>query len=466
MRLPFFALLLIPFTLFACEPATLSSMEPLRQGTGFDLGPWVTLVSADPFRICISWLSANREAAALVFSIDSTNLSRSTDADDDGTLHSVCLALTPGSTLFYRPESTRHPYAEDLFSVHAPEPAWPLNIVVLGDIQPVDGSTMASAALMLERVHEENPDWVIHCGDSLQNGSELASWERLLTVLPRLAAGTPLALVPGNHDVRYDDGASWAAGFPQEFEPGLDRRHRVLRAMDARLFLIDAFYGPMSERDFAWLEKELADAQKAGLWRFVFFHGSILSSGMENTDTELQRQLIPLFDRTRVHAVFYGHDHMFEHYEVAYGPWVFDADHEPSGRPIHYFLTGGGGARLEHEYGLLERPTAYSEQNLHNVDTGEDRVFTFERRPWDGARINELADPAWSRDGGAYYHDCTQACYQDDAAFWGHRYGENVLHYLTLEIGQSEAVITARYPDGSVMAGPDGMNPQTWRIFR
>jgi hypothetical protein len=157
---------------------------------------------------------------------------------------------------------------------------------------------------------------------------------------------------------------------------------------------------------------------------------------------------------------------MFEHYEVTYGPWVFSADDEPSGEPIHYFLTGGGGARLEFEYGLLERPVTTSEATYHNIDTGEDRTFHFERRPWDDGRINELAEPAWSPGGAAYFHDCTTACYQDDAGFWGQHYGENVLHYLTLDVSAEEAVVTARYPDGSVMSGPDGMNPQTWRILR
>lgn len=459
-------LLIVPFGLSACEPAALAARHPLEPGFGLDLGPWVTLAGTDPYRICVSWLSGRRERSWLAFSLDSTTLARTQETLDDGVLHHACLPLEPGQTLFYRPQSARDPFGDKLFSVRAPDPDLPLRLVILGDVQPVDAGTMASAALLFDRVREEAPDWVVQVGDIVQNGDEAVSWSRLLSVLPRMAGGTALALVPGNHDLRQDDGVTWTAGFPQDFEPGLDRRHRVLRVADARFVLLDAFYGALSERDLAWLEKELADACDAGSWRFVFLHGAILSSGMEGSDRELQRQLIPLFDRTRVHAVFYGHDHMYEHYEVTYGPWLFAPDHEPVGRPIHYFLTGGGGARLEHEYGLTERPTSIVSVPFYNRDTGSSRLFRFARRSWDSARVNELADPAWSPGGAAYYHDCSEACYQEDSAFWGQRYGENVLHYLTLDLDGPEAVVTARYPDGSVMAGPDGQTPQTWRIPR
>ena len=80
--------------------------------------------------------------------------------------------------------------------------------------------------------------------------------------------------------------------------------------------------------------------------------------------------------------------------------------------------------------------------------------------------MNELADPAWSPGGAAYFHDCSETCHQEDSAFWGQRYGENVMHYLTLDLEDREAVVTARYPDGSVLSGPDGLTPQTWRIQR
>lgn len=466
MKHHFLLLLLIPLLLAACDPAPLSVLHPLENGFGLDLGPWVTLSGTDPYRLCVSWLSCCRERSWLALSIDSTALTQTLEAQNDGVLHHACVPLEPGQTLFYRPQSGRAPFGDTVFSVRAPDPDQSLRLVILGDVQPVDPVTVASATLLFDRVREEAPDWVVQCGDIVQNGDEAVSWSRLLLLLPRMADSTPLALVPGNHDLRHDDGVTWTAGFPQDFVDGLDRRHRVLRVGGARFFLLDAFYGPLSGKDLSWLERELYEAREAGHWRFVFLHGAILSSGMEGSDRDLQRQLIPLFDRTRVHAVFYGHDHMFEHYEVTYGPWMFSPDHEPDGRPIHYFLTGGGGAKLEHEYGIIDRSTTIANQILHHRETGESRTFKFRRQAWNPSRVNELADPAWSPRGLAYYHDCSQDCYQEDSAFWGQRYGENVLHYLTLELDEREAVVTARYPDGSVMSGPDGQNPQTWRIPR
>lgn len=231
--------------------------------------------------------------------------------------------------------------------------------------------------------------------------------------------------------------------------------------------MLQAYYGPLSARDLRWLTRVLGQALLDEAWRFVFFHGSILSSGTENTDQALRAQLVPLFDRAKVHAVFYGYDHFYEHYEVTYGPWLFDPGHRPTGHRVHYFLTGGGGARLEHEYGLLDpkKMRRTTKQELVHAETGERRTFRFARRPWNPDRVNPQADPEWSRGGAAWYQDCAEEVYQDDAAFWGHRYGENVLHYLTLEVGEDEALVAVRYPDGSVLMKPSQSREQIF-LFR
>ena len=462
-------LLMIPFLtlLMGCEPASLTVMEPLRRGVGLDVGPWVTLISVEPFRVCISWLTASDSVQSMMTYILDEGPETIITSEDDGCLHRVCMDLPAGARLRFRPAHTTPSMEKDaFFTLVTPSAGKPMKLVVLGDIQPRDESTEASASLVLDAVRREEPDWVIQVGDALQDGSEAVSWRHLLAVLPRLGAEIPLALVPGNHDIRHDDGASWTLGFAQPVAPDVDRRHRILDAGQARFFLLDAFYGALTPRDFAWLEARLEEALSAGLWRFVFFHGSILSSGMENMDLDLQEQLIPLFDRMRVHAVFYGHDHMYEHHELTYGPWLFSPDHLPAGHRVHYFLTGGGGARLEHEYGLMTRPETSYSRTLHDAQTGLERDFRFSRRHWNDDQVNELADPAWSRGGLAWFHDCSVECYQDDSLFWGQRYGENVLHYLTLEIDGDRAVVSARYPDGSIMSGPDGTDDQVFVIER
>ncbi len=441
-------------------------IELLQSGTGMDVGPWVNLVSLEPFRVCITWLSAIPKSFVVMTGWDAEHLDEELKPTSDGVVHRVYVDVPCEKTLYYQVKPDLECCSGEVFSISAPPSSDSLKIAVLGDMQPRDDSTLQSNRLMLDAVRRVAPDLVIQVGDILERGSEIKNWGFLMQVLPQLASGVPMALVPGNHDLKYDEGANWDLGFGQTFIDGLDGRHRILRQGNIRFFMLEAFYGPLSTHDYEWLSRELLKAQEEACWRFVFFHGSIISTGTENTDIELQRQLVPLFDQTKVHAVFYGHDHFYEHYQVSYGPWLFNPKDRPTGHMVHYFLTGGGGARLEHEYGLLERPEKVRKQVFVNAETHKRKTFRFGRRPWNPNRVNTLADPGWAINGQACYQVCSEECYQDDAVFWGHEYGENVLHYITLEIGKDEASVEVHYPDGSLLTGPAGDNPQSFLINR
>jgi 3',5'-cyclic AMP phosphodiesterase CpdA len=78
---------------------------------------------------------------------------------------------------------------------------------------------------------------------------------------------------------------------------------------------------------YEWLKRTLENSQEK-TWRFVFFHQSPLSSGLEGGYTPALKILTPLFEQYGVNVVFSGHDHV---YEVS----VKD--------DIAYIVTGGGG---------------------------------------------------------------------------------------------------------------------------
>src|SRR5262249_40873755 len=81
-----------------------------------------------------------------------------------------------------------------------------------------------------------------------------------------------------------------------------------------------------------WLENDMLNSQKADL-RFVFAHHPPMTAVKSRQgDNPHMTSLELLFQRYKVNAGFFGHDHNYQHYLKKNG--------------IHYFVTGGGGAPL------------------------------------------------------------------------------------------------------------------------
>jgi 3',5'-cyclic AMP phosphodiesterase CpdA len=67
----------------------------------------------------------------------------------------------------------------------------------------------------------------------------------------------------------------------------------------------------MDPQQLAWLEKELQNSGSD--WKICYFHHPLYSSAaFHGSSTELRRVLEPLFVKYGVHAVFAGHDHVYE----------------------------------------------------------------------------------------------------------------------------------------------------------
>src|SRR6202011_1935800 len=80
-----------------------------------------------------------------------------------------------------------------------------------------------------------------------------------------------------------------------------------------------------------WLEDDLAKNQNAD-FRFVAAHHPPLTAVKRRQgDNKEMTALMPLFEKYKVQAAFFGHDHNYQH-------------HLKNG--IHYIITGGGGAPL------------------------------------------------------------------------------------------------------------------------
>ena len=87
-----------------------------------------------------------------------------------------------------------------------------------------------------------------------------------------------------------------------------------------------------------WLEEDLRKSQP-GDFRFVIAHHPPLTAvARRQGDNPQMTALMPIFEKYKLTAGFFGHDHNYQHY-------LKDG--------VHYFITGGGGAPLYERSTLL-----------------------------------------------------------------------------------------------------------------
>jgi predicted phosphodiesterase len=85
----------------------------------------------------------------------------------------------------------------------------------------------------------------------------------------------------------------------------------------------------VSELQLTWLRSELA--KSTARWKVVYGHHPIYSAGQHGDGVTLIRKLLPVL-KDRVDIFFAGHEHDMQHLQAEGG--------------VHFFINGGGGARI------------------------------------------------------------------------------------------------------------------------
>jgi predicted phosphodiesterase len=224
--------------------------------------------------------------------------------------------------------------------VTAPEGAAPCFFAVVADSQdyPDTWGTIA------RRVHEERPEFVVHCGDLVGRGYDKEEWvEGFFGPARDLFGHAPFFSVLGNHE---EDAGLW-----YDFVAHPEPEHRYTFAWgDARFFLID------SNRDTAegseqhrWLEAALG--ARTERWCFVVLHHPPRTSDADDYRDPVTGErapgdprvhaLGPLLERHGVDFVLFGHIHAYERSH----PLRAGAVDREAG--VTYLQCGGAGGRLE-----------------------------------------------------------------------------------------------------------------------
>lgn len=221
----------------------------------------------------------------------------------------------------------------------------PFEFVVYGDSQEMFGWVEYLVSNRHKKMcdsiltYSTQAQFAVHVGDMTFLGNEHERWQReFFGRAGELMRDKVIWPVIGNHELN----ASWY--FDYFSVPNSDEHYYYFDYGNSRFIILAVegyasghTYGPPEHTplepgspQYEWLENTLEDSQDKA-WRFVFFHQSPWSSGIEGGYTPARTCLTPLFKRYHVNAVFSGHDHTYE---------LSVEDN------ILYIITGGGGGVL------------------------------------------------------------------------------------------------------------------------
>lgn len=431
-----------------------------------DAGPWMILGTNPATDRVIQWTTRAIDPDATLRVGSAPDALTPVPTETHGHLHRANLTgLEPGGVYHYTTGDGR------VHELRLPAGASGIRFAVFGDMQDTNRVSHLGNQVMARALSSLDVDLYVQLGDQAEWGGSRRNWRSVLGYIQTLGGRTPIAPAPGNHDYYGDPGVStFRSLYPYDFAG--DGGYYSFDLNGAHFLVLDNFEGPastVSEAQQAWATEDLRAAWERGAaWTFVFFHHTLLTTGTSAHDVALQRWLIPLADRFGVDAVFFAHDHHYEHWVYEYGAdgLLLNPGDVPSGRPIHYFCSGGGGAQSEVHYGLLTHEPRVSTQEWYDRATGSPVWLRTERLHWDSSLfIDHRDDPLYGHpsDGRHYYHLPAVSSFSTDNERLGYVYGEETLHYILVRIPAEDpdtCVITVHYPSGDPVGGPGGVVPQ------
>jgi len=299
----------------ASRPEVVARMEPLPlrippliEGP-IRRGPYIQAVSSSEATVCFEL----REDGDGKVDCDGRSV-----ASPRGRRHEVVLRdLKPG---------TRYEYSVQPGGIKAsfktsPDGDADLFFLAWGDCR----TSYERLAKMSALAARDLPDFSVHTGDLVDEGTVPEDWDRFFeAAAPLLRTG---ALWPsmGNHE--YD-----AKLYYDLFILPAPERYYTFSAGPAQFFILDADWnGRRDPKQRAWFSEEMK--KSSARWRFVVLHQPVVSCPCDDftPETSMYRIFGRIIEEGRVAAVFQGHNHNYQRAER---------------NGVLYITTGGAGAPL------------------------------------------------------------------------------------------------------------------------
>lgn len=255
---------------------------------------------------------------------------------------SVYTGLKLGTTYFYATPAGKGHFK----TPPAANAATPFTFLVYGDVRTRD----EVHAQVIARAQQADPDFVIHTGDLVADGTDTALWPNFFRIEAPLLSKTAFYPSLGNHeknDPQYYEFLNAKSGY-YSFNWG--NAHFSIINTDIR----NAAAGTEEQERYwkeqvAWLEQDLIRSQNAD-FRFVAgHHPPFTAVSSRQGDNAHIIALVPMMEKYKVTAMLNGHDHNYQRYEK---------------KDVQYIVTGGGGAPLYN----VDMPPAYITKRVEKIE--------------------------------------------------------------------------------------------------
>jgi 3',5'-cyclic AMP phosphodiesterase CpdA len=175
------------------------------------------------------------------------------------------------------------------------------------------------------------PDFIVHTGDLVENGADNSLWPIFLNVERELLRKMAFFPALGNHERNAGNYFDFMHAKPYySFEWG-NAHFTVINSDVGNAASTPAQQDAFWQEQTRWLESDLQSAQKSDFRFLVAHHPPMTAVRRRQGDNAHMTALEPMFEKYRLSAGFFGHDHNYQHYLK---------------NGVHYFVTGGGGAPL------------------------------------------------------------------------------------------------------------------------
>jgi len=310
-------------------------------------GPY--LQQTGPRSTYVAWQTSRPTAGAVHYGRRSTD-ERTRRVSGARILHVVRLTgLSPGTTYVYRVEAGART-TEAFHFATAKVGVVPFRFGAIGDF----GSGSAPEYLNAAVLQNEAVDFVLTLGDNAYPLGTDGEYPRaLFRPFGSLMHRVPFWPSLGNHDYGDDQDDDTFRGTADAYlrnfvlprQPGRQRFYSF-RYANAEFISIDSeqtSFAPGS-RQYRWIHATLERSRAC--WKIPYFHHPVFAEYVHPTTTDvarlrqLQRWLVPLFERYGVRLVLTAHEHNY----VRTRPLVGG---RPDPRGITYVIAGGGGGALQ-----------------------------------------------------------------------------------------------------------------------
>jgi hypothetical protein len=237
----------------------------------------------------------------------------------------ILSGLQPGKTFYYQAfpgESGKGSFKT------APAGSAQFEFVLYGDTRTRHDAHRNMIEGILKYAH---PDFIVNTGDLVEDGSDSSQWPIFFEIERELLRKSAFFSAPGNHEhnagAYYDFMNSkpyYSFDWGQAHFSMIDSDIANAGATDPER---EAFWREQTH----WLQDDLKYAQNAAFRFVVAHHPPITAVRRRQGQNPHMTGLESTFEKYRVSAGLFGHDHNYQHYLL---------------RGVHYFISGGGGAPL------------------------------------------------------------------------------------------------------------------------